>query len=168
MAEKQAYLSLGSNLGKRRANLEGAITAFESEGIRVIARSSIYETEPQDVIDQPWFLNMVVHCEISCFPIQLLAVLRRIENGLGRVRSLTTRRGPRLIDIDILLFGQVTMDTKHLTIPHPRMLDRRFVLEPLLEIDRSLRHPGTREMLSDKLRELHGQRVRKVDTTMLE
>ena len=156
--------SLGlQNMGERQENLELAIAALESEQIRVIARSSIYETEPQDVTDQPWFLNMVVQCETNCFPIQLLAVLRRIENGLGRVRTPTGRRGPRLIDIDILLFGQVSMKTPHLTIPHPRMLDRRFVLEPLLKMDASLRQPGTKEMLFDRLRKLSGQRVKKLD-----
>jgi 2-amino-4-hydroxy-6-hydroxymethyldihydropteridine diphosphokinase len=134
MQAKKIYLSLGSNLGDREQNLERAIAALERENIRVKARSSIYETEPRDVTDQPWFLNMVIECETEYFPLQLLAVLQRIEREMGRVRRGAPPRGPRLIDIDILLFGAVKMRTERLEVPHPRMLQRRFVLEPLLEI----------------------------------
>jgi 2-amino-4-hydroxy-6-hydroxymethyldihydropteridine diphosphokinase len=114
----------------------------------VISRSSIYETEPQDVADQPWFLNMVVECESQCFPRQMLKILQGIERELGRVRAGSIRRGPRVIDIDILLLGSVVMGTEQLTIPHPRMFERRFVLEPLLEIAPELRHPQTKEPIS--------------------
>lgn len=148
MPLKHAFLSLGSNLGDRRANLELAIAALERERIHVISRSSIYETEPQDVADQPWFLNMVVECESQCFPRQMLKILQGIERELGRVRAGSIRRGPRVIDIDILLLGSVVMGTEQLTIPHPRMFERRFVLEPLLEIAPELRHPQTKEPIS--------------------
>jgi 2-amino-4-hydroxy-6-hydroxymethyldihydropteridine diphosphokinase len=156
MQAKKVYLSLGSNLGNREQNLEQAIAALEREHIRVEARSSIYETEPRDVRDQPWFLNMVVECETEYFPLQLLAVLQRIEREMGRVRRGAAPRGPRLIDIDILLFGTVKIKTAKLEVPHPRMLERRFVLEPLLEIA-----PGFRDAAA-ALERVRGQIVRKV------
>lgn len=139
MQAKKVYLSLGANLGNRAQNLESAIAALERENIRVTRRSSIYETEPRDVTDQPWFLNMVVECETEYFPLQLLAILQRVEREMGRIRRGAAPRGPRLIDIDILLFGTVKIKTEKLEVPHPRMLERRFVLEPLLEIAPDLR-----------------------------
>jgi 2-amino-4-hydroxy-6-hydroxymethyldihydropteridine diphosphokinase len=148
MPLRRAFLSLGSNIGNREANLEAAIIALEREHIRVISRSSIYETEPQDVPDQPWFLNMVVECESQCFPRQMLRMVQRIERDIGRTRKDVIPRGPRVIDIDILLLGSVVMETEQLTIPHPRMFNRRFVLEPLLEIAPEVRHPLTKEPIS--------------------
>jgi 2-amino-4-hydroxy-6-hydroxymethyldihydropteridine diphosphokinase len=142
MRGKAVYLSLGSNLGDRAQNLERAIAALEREHIHVKRRSSIYETEPRDVAEQPWFLNMVVECETECFPLRLLAVVQRIEREMGRTRHGVPPRGPRLIDIDILLFGTVKMKTEKLEVPHPRMLERRFVLEPLVEIAPGLREAG--------------------------
>ncbi|MBV9083599.1 MAG: 2-amino-4-hydroxy-6-hydroxymethyldihydropteridine diphosphokinase, partial [Acidobacteriaceae bacterium] len=113
--------------------------------------------------DQPWFLNLVVECETRCFPLQLLAVLQKIERDMGRVRTPGgVRRGPRIIDIDILLFGNICIDTPQLVVPHPRMLDRRFVLEPLVEIAPDIRHPGTKELISKSLRNVTQQRVRKL------
>lgn len=147
MPLRHVFLSLGSNIGDRQANLEAAIAALEREHIHVVARSSVYETEPQDVTNQPWFLNMAVECESQFFPRQMLKILQRIEREIGRVRTGAIPRGPRLIDIDILLLGNVVMATEQLTIPHPRMLDRRFVLEPLLEIVPEIRHPRTKEPL---------------------
>ncbi len=162
MSSKKVFLSLGSNLGDREKNLERAITALESERVHVTAKSSIYETEPQDVTGQPWFLNMVAECETSCFPLQLLAILHRVERDLGRTRSGASPRGPRVIDIDILLFGTAVMQTSALTIPHPRMNERRFVLEPLLEVAPDLRDPCDKERFSKKLAGLNGQIVRKL------
>ncbi len=161
MPAKRVFLALGSNLGHREENLENAITALARQDIGLIARSSIYETEPQDVADQPWFLNMVIECETRCFPLQLLAVLLKIERELGRLQTNVVRRGPRIIDLDILLFGNISMQTPQLTIPHPRMSERRFVLEPLLEIAPELKHPETREPLKKSLARLSGQRLRK-------
>jgi 2-amino-4-hydroxy-6-hydroxymethyldihydropteridine diphosphokinase len=161
MPGKRIYLSLGSNIGAREEHLDAALAALERERVHVIARSSIYETEPQDVIQQPWFLNMVVECETSRFPLQLLALLLNVERQLGRVRKTgLPRRGPRVIDLDILLFGNVVMDVPQLTIPHPRMLERRFVLEPLLEIAPELRHPATKEPLVSYLGKVKGQKLR--------
>jgi 2-amino-4-hydroxy-6-hydroxymethyldihydropteridine diphosphokinase len=156
-------LSLGTNLGDRQANLTRALDRFDEEQVRVLRRSSIYETEPRDVLNQPSFLNMVVECETAYFPIQLLGVLLRIEREMGRRRGAGTRRGgPRLIDIDILLYEQIVMDTPQLTIPHPRMTTRRFVLEPLLELAPGLRYPQTKENLSQHLQKVRDQKVRRL------
>ncbi len=129
-----AYLSVGSNLGDREANLKSAILALGQRGYPVVQQSPIYETEPQDVPEQPWFLNMVVEIEACGHPHTLLAQLQKIESDIGRVRSVKNARGPRVIDLDILLFDGIELDTNGLTIPHPRMWDRRFVLQPLLDI----------------------------------
>lgn len=158
MTSKRAHLSLGSNLGERRENLERALALLDREGVHVLARSSIYETEPQDFAAQPWFLNLAVECETRLFPLQLITAVSHIEREMGRVRKLP--RGPRLIDIDILLLGNIVMDTRRLTIPHPRMLDRRFVLEPLLEIAPDLSHPITRRPLRDYLAQVKAQKLR--------
>ncbi len=162
MPAKRVYLSLGSNVGERAQNLERAVEALEQDEIHLIARSSVYETEPQDMTEQAWFLNVVVECETRYFPLQLLSTLQKIEKELGRVRSGAVPRGPRVIDIDVLLFGNVVMNTPKLTIPHPRMLVRRFVLAPLLEIASELKHPETKEALSNYLSKVAGQRVRKI------
>jgi 2-amino-4-hydroxy-6-hydroxymethyldihydropteridine diphosphokinase len=152
MPAKTAYLSLGSNIGERQQNLERAITLLELAAIRIVHRSSIYETEPQDVAHQPWFLNIVVECETRFFPLQLLTTVLSIEREMGRKRgAVTIRGGPRLIDIDVLLYGNATIETPRLIVPHPRMLERRFVLEPLLEIAPGLRHPATKEQFSKYL-----------------
>ena len=158
MTTKRVYLSLGSNLGHLEENLERALALLENEKIQVVERSSIYETEPRDVPDQPWFLNMAVTCETRCFPLQLLTAVRNVERQMGRVRRI--RRGPRVIDIDILLFGNAVIDTPRLTVPHPRMLERRFVLEPLLEIAPDLVHPVTRRPLRDYLNGVKAQKLR--------
>jgi 2-amino-4-hydroxy-6-hydroxymethyldihydropteridine diphosphokinase len=161
-ALRHVYLSLGSNLGDREANLARALAALEAESIRVTARSSLYETEPQEVWEQPWFLNLAAACETEYFPAQFLTISQRIERELGRVRGPgTAPKGPRLIDIDILLYGNVVMQTPRLTIPHPRMPARRFVLEPLVEIAPDLRHPGTGRYLGDYLRKVQDQKLRK-------
>lgn len=163
MPAKRVYLSLGSNMGQREENLKRALEALDQYHIHVTGRSSVYETEPQDFVQQGWFLNIAVECETRYFPIQLLAVLQRIERELGRERGTSAiRRGPRVIDIDVLLFGSLVMDTQQLTIPHSRMLQRRFVLEPLLEIAPDLKFPGTREPLSKYLNKVTRQRVRKL------
>lgn len=163
MAVRTVYLSLGSNLGEREDNLRRACDALDSEHLHILKRSSVYETEPQDVANQRWFLNMVIECETRCFPLQLLTILQRIERNLGRVRGAgTVRKGPRTIDIDILLIGNVLMDTAQLTVPHPRLLERRFVLEPLLEIAPELRHPRTKEPFAKFLSQVARQKLRKV------
>lgn len=162
MSAKIVYLSLGSNIGDREANLRRACEAIESEDLRILKRSSIYETEPQEVATQAWFLNLVIECETRRFPVQLMTILLKIEREMGRVRGAgTVRKGPRTIDIDILLFGNVIMETPLLTLPHPRMLERRFVLEPLLEIASELRHPQTKEPLTKYLAQVTRQKIKK-------
>lgn len=134
------YLSLGSNVGDREANLRSAIAALAEAGVRVIRQSSIYETEPVDYLDQPWFLNCVVQGETELEALALLHALHEIESKMGSKKLIA--KGPRLIDLDILLYGQETIETPELQVPHPRMLLRRFVLVPLAEIAPDLRHPS--------------------------
>jgi 2-amino-4-hydroxy-6-hydroxymethyldihydropteridine diphosphokinase len=134
------YLSLGSNIGDREANLRAAIAALPAGGVRVTRASSIYETQPVDYLPQGWFLNCVIEGETRLPPLELLRDLRGIEAAMGSKKEFP--KGPRLIDIDILLYGSVTIDTPELQIPHPRMALRRFVLVPLAEIAPQLRHPS--------------------------
>ena len=131
---KTVYLSLGSNIGDREANLEAAI-----ERLAPVRRSPVYETEPVDYVNQRWFLNLVVEVETTLFPMQLLARTQKIERELGRVRGVP--KGPRTIDIDILLYGTSVIESEKLTVPHPRMAERRFVLAPLADLAPDLRHP---------------------------
>ena len=135
---KRVYLSLGSNVGDRAANLRTAIHRVGSLG-NVMAVSSFYETEPVEVAAQPWFLNCAVELDTEKMPKQLLAGVLDIEREMGRRR--VQKKGPRTLDIDILLFGNSIIQTKGLTIPHPAMHERRFVLEPLAEIAPEARHP---------------------------
>jgi|HubBroStandDraft_6_1064221.scaffolds.fasta_scaffold689294_1 2-amino-4-hydroxy-6-hydroxymethyldihydropteridine diphosphokinase len=140
MSERQiVYLSLGSNLGDRAAFIERAIEALGAAGVRVLRRSAIYETEPVDSPGSGPFLNIVVEAETELAPQALLAALLGIERSLGRERIVP--RGPRTIDIDILLYGSSVVREGGLTIPHPSMAARRFVLVPLAEIAAGVRHP---------------------------
>jgi len=135
---KLVYLSLGTNLGDRQANLADAIERLRRIG-DVVSISSFYETEPVELAAQPWFLNCAVALQTEKMPKQLLAAVMEIEKELGRRRE--QKKGPRTIDIDILLFGNSTVNTQDLKIPHPAMQERRFVLEPLAEIAPEQRHP---------------------------
>jgi len=128
---KTVYLSIGSNLGGRERNLRDALGLLAGPSLRILRVSSFYETEPRDVADQPWFLNAVVEAETDLFPKQLLARLQKIERQLGRKRIRP--KGPRTIDIDILLYA-VVVRTEKLEIPHPRLTERRFVLAPLADL----------------------------------
>jgi 2-amino-4-hydroxy-6-hydroxymethyldihydropteridine diphosphokinase len=157
---KTAYLSLGSNVGDRDSHLARTLERLNSSDIRVLRVSSIYETEPRDVPDQPWFLNQVVEVETSLFPKQLLARLQKIEIGMGRIRMLA--KGPRTVDIDILFYGNAIVSTPGLEIPHPRLADRRFVLEPLAELAPELRHPRTRHTVREMLAAVSHQRVHRI------
>jgi len=140
MAEKTVYLSLGSNVGEREANLRAAIAALPAAGVRVTRVSAFYETEPVDYLEQAWFLNCVVEGETEKAAVELLRSLQEIETRMGSKKLVA--KGPRLIDMDILLYGQETIETPELQVPHPRMHLRRFVLVPLAEIAPGLRHPA--------------------------
>jgi 2-amino-4-hydroxy-6-hydroxymethyldihydropteridine diphosphokinase len=144
MAEgKLIYLSLGSNVGDRAANLERAIEALPEIAVRVLCRSSIYETEPVDLIAQAWFLNCAVEAETSLEPRQLLEALQIIERQLGSKKLVP--RGPRIIDLDVLFYSAEVIHEAGIEIPHPRMAERKFVLVPLAELAPELRHPVLRK-----------------------
>lgn len=131
----RAYLGLGSNLGDRRSLLAAAIEALDWGDVRVVQRSSIYETEPVGgPADQPWFLNMVIGVDTSLSPHQLWERCAGVEIALGRAHGREERWGPRTIDVDVLLHGTSSVNDEELVIPHPRMHERAFVLLPLAEI----------------------------------
>ena len=159
-----AYLSLGSNVGDRDAQLRDCLSRLNTAG-HVTKVSSFYETEPVEFTEKPWFLNCVVALETSQTPQQLMTTILRIEQEMGRRRE--QKKGPRSIDIDILLFwdamGDAVINSEELTLPHPAMHQRRFVLEPMAEIAPDVIHP----ILSKTIRELldtlpPGQMVRKL------
>ena len=149
MAETTVYLSLGSNLGDRGKNLRTAIRALAEAHLQVTRVSSFYETEPVDLHEQPWFVNCVVQGETEVAPLDLLRALERIESHMGSEKLVP--KGPRLIDLDILLYGDDTIDTLELQVPHPRMLQRKFVLVPLAEIAPTLKHPSWAETTAELL-----------------
>lgn len=154
----KVYLSLGSNLGDRAAMLRAALDALASADLRILRTSPVYETEPVDLREQRWFLNLVVEAETDLFPMQLLRRTGRIERQLGRRREIS--KGPRVIDIDIVLFGNFVIDAPALTVPHPRYAQRRFVLAPLADLAPELRDPVTRRTVREMLAATAGQVVR--------
>jgi len=138
--ETTAFVGIGSNLGDREANLRSAIELLSAEdGIEVVAVSEVRETEPVGPVDQGPFLNGVVQVKTALPPVELLERLLSVESRLGRVR--TERWGPRTIDLDLLLYGSERVDEPGLTVPHPRLHERRFALEPLLDLDPTLEIP---------------------------
>jgi len=139
--DSSIYLSLGSNLGDRKANLEMALQQLQAEETMVQQQSSIYETEPVERVDQPHFLNLVCRIESRLNPEALLELCHRIENRMGRVRQ--EPKGPRNIDIDILFYGRLILELPLLKIPHPALRRRRFVLTPLEEIAPEFSDPVT-------------------------
>jgi 2-amino-4-hydroxy-6-hydroxymethyldihydropteridine diphosphokinase len=157
---KLVYLALGSNLGDRAENLRLAREQIEAPDLHVLRASSIYETAPRDVEDQPWFLNQVLECETDLFPRQLLGRLQKIERKMGRKRTIA--KGPREIDLDILLFGNAVVKAPELEVPHPRLPERRFVLEPLTELAPDKKHPGTRRTMREMLARVMDQKVKKL------
>src|SRR5581483_4502246 len=149
MTGERIYVALGSNVGDREANLRQAVALLPHVGVSVRSASSFYETEPLDYLDQPWFLNCVLEAETELTPPQLLGALQSIEKEMHSQKAFA--KGPRKIDLDILLYGDATLDTPGLKIPHPRMAERRFVLVPLAEIAPSLAHPSWRATASQLL-----------------
>lgn len=150
----RAYIGLGSNMGNPILNLETALKRIDGiEGTRITAASSVYETEPVGYEEQAWFHNCVAEIDTVLSPEELLGTLQEIENDLGRVREI--RWGPRAIDLDILLYDQMIINTERLIVPHPRMAERAFVMVPLVEIAPGAEFPDGRtaaqvtEVLSD-------------------
>ncbi|HXW59133.1 MAG TPA: 2-amino-4-hydroxy-6-hydroxymethyldihydropteridine diphosphokinase [Solirubrobacteraceae bacterium] len=150
MAERIGLLGLGSNLGERRAHLQAAVDALPGEGVAVLRCSSTYDTDPVgEILDQPCFLNACVRVQTALSPLQLLDAAKRLERGLGREQG-GLRHGPRAIDIDVLLLDDLELSHERMTLPHPQLASRRFVLVPALELDFDARLPDGRR-LSDAL-----------------
>lgn len=148
---KTAYLALGSNLGDRAALIEQAIAQLEQAGVHVRRRSALYETEPVGMSGGRWFLNSVLEVETERMPLGLLHLLKRIERQLGRRPMSGRQPEPRRMDIDILIYGEQAVRAPELTLPHPRLHERRFVLEPLRELAPDWRHPVTRQTAGEML-----------------
>lgn len=142
-----AYIGIGSNLGNRQENCQRAIGFLQSNDLRVTKQSSMYETEPWGVKEQPGFINMAVEVETGLSPQELLGLLKKIENEMGRIHTI--KLGPRVIDLDILLYEDKKIDEDGLKIPHPMMHQREFVLKPLSEIAPEKTHPVLLKKIKD-------------------
>lgn len=155
------YLALGSNLGDRAAELRAAIRNLESRDLRIVRVSSVWETAPMYLENQPQFLNAVVEAETQLYPMRLLLRVANIELEMGRKRDVAN--GPRNIDIDVLLYGSSVVDLPALQIPHPRLHERAFVLQPLAELAPGLRHPKMDKSVSELLAAVPAGGVRRTD-----
>jgi len=157
-----AYLSVGSNLGDRIQNCcQGIAALCRDDQVRLVARSPFYWTEPVDYRDQDWFVNAAVKIETQLAPLKLLARMQAVQKAGGR-KADSIRFGPRVLDLDIILYDALILQTPHLTIPHPRMHKRRFVLQPICDIDPAVVHPVLGEKLQTLLNRLvkDGQEIR--------
>jgi 2-amino-4-hydroxy-6-hydroxymethyldihydropteridine diphosphokinase len=152
------YLSLGTNLGDKESNLESALRLL-SEKVKILKTSSLYDTEPVGFKEQPWFLNMVVKGDTELSPRELLCFTQSIESELKRTKTIIN--GPRIIDVDILLYDDEEIETENLTIPHPRMLQRAFVMVPLYEISPDLMIFG--KSINDIMENFIGEKISKRD-----
>jgi 2-amino-4-hydroxy-6-hydroxymethyldihydropteridine diphosphokinase len=148
---EKVYFSLGSNMGDRAANIVRAVKALGERGVHITRESSLYETEPVEFREQDWFLNSVVEAETELPPEELMNAILAVERGLGRERRI--QKGPRLIDIDILFYGDSVTRTPEIEIPHPRIAARRFVLVPFAEIAPHAVDPVLRKTIADLLAE---------------
>jgi 2-amino-4-hydroxy-6-hydroxymethyldihydropteridine diphosphokinase len=157
---KTVYIGLGSNLGDRAANLREARKRLECPAFNTLRVSSVYETEPRDMKRQPWFLNQVLEAHTSYEPQRLLGWLLDIELAMGRKR--TVAKGPRIIDLDILLYAGAIIHEPGLTVPHPHMTERRFVLEPLAELTPGLKHPAKGRTIQELLKNVKAQPVNRL------
>ena len=150
-AARRVFLSLGSNLGDRVANIHKALEQLAGVGVAITRVSSLYKTEPMDFRPQAWFVNCVAEAETRLMPMQLLHAVKTVERALGRRAGVAKR--PRAIDIDILLYDSVVVRSAALNIPHQRMAERRFVLLPLRELAGNIRHPVTKRTVYEMLAE---------------
>jgi 2-amino-4-hydroxy-6-hydroxymethyldihydropteridine diphosphokinase len=152
------YIGIGSNIGDRIVNIQQALDILKkSRQVDIISVSSFYETEPEGYEDQDWFLNAAAGVKTDLLPNELLDLLKGIEQALCRKESI--RWGPRVIDLDILLYDQLCVESPKLTIPHPRMHERKFVLEPLAEIGVDVVHPVLKETIKTLLSKLVTQKI---------
>ena len=152
MVKQEIYIGLGSNIGDRLANIRKAIELMNKEGIEIIKGSSLYETEPVGYKAQGWFLNSVVKAKTELSPVRLWKRLEKIERSMGRKREI--KWGPRIIDLDILFYGNRILNGKELKIPHSELHKRRFVLVPLEEIAPKLVHPVFKKTISELSKDL--------------
>jgi len=163
---KTIYLGLGSNIGDREQMLQAALDRLNAPDLIVKRVSSVYETEPIYLKEQRQFLNAVVEAETEHFPMVLLSRIQKIEVALGRKRD-GPQNGPRAIDIDILFYGNSTVTSGKLEIPHPRLHERRFVMAPMVELAPDFRHPRLHKTMRQLLAGVEGQQVRIIDTGLL-
>jgi 2-amino-4-hydroxy-6-hydroxymethyldihydropteridine diphosphokinase len=162
LQQHTAYIAIGSNLGEKLANCRRAVDALKAaDSIHLRARSAFYRTEPVDYRDQAWFINAVAQVETRLPPLALLGALQAIETTAGRTRQGVMRFGPRLLDLDIVFYDALVLDTPELVLPHPRMHKRRFVLKPMCDINPQVMHPLLQRSVQDLLDGLteRGQRV---------
>ena len=145
------FLSLGSNQGDRKENISRALSLLQKEGVEIRRMSSLYETEPVDFTSQPWFINRVAEVQASVEPDSLLTLIKSIEQKMGR--DVRARKGPRIIDIDIIMAEDEVIHTEDLEIPHPRMQKRNFVLTPFAEISPDTLHPVLKRHIKELLEE---------------
>ena len=164
MQNERVFLGLGSNLGDRAGAIKEACATLAGL-LDELEQASFYETRPRDLADQPLFLNTVVSGVTSLEPEDLLSALHDVENELGRNRANEITKGPRTLDIDILLFGGRIIESDRLVVPHPRMLERKFVLVPLVELSPELRHPATGTLFQDYLERLESQGIYYFEST---